>query len=66
MEFSRPDYWSGSPFPSPGDLPDPGIELTSPTLQMDSVPTELSGKPSKHIEVGNKLQPQYRQTVCIC
>ena len=33
MEFSRPEYWSGYPFPSPGDLLDPGIELESPALQ---------------------------------
>ena len=36
MEFSRQEYWSGLPFPSPGDLPDPGIEPGSPTLQADS------------------------------
>ena len=35
MEFSRQEYWSGLPFPSPGDLPDSGIELRSPTLQAD-------------------------------
>ena len=45
MEFSRPEYWSGQPFPSPGDLPDPGIELGSPALQADSLPTEPPGKP---------------------
>ena len=39
--FSRQEYWSGLPFPSPGDLPDPGIELGSPALQADSLPTEL-------------------------
>ena len=38
MEFSRQDYWSGLPFPSPGDLPDPGIEPGSPALQADSLP----------------------------
>jgi len=38
MGFSRQEYWSGLPFPSPGDLPDPGIELASPALQADSVP----------------------------
>ena len=36
MEFSRQEYWSGLPFPSPGDLPDPGIEPGSPVLQADS------------------------------
>ena len=45
MEFSRPEYWSGQPFPSPGDLPNLGIEPRSPTLQMDSSPAELLGKP---------------------
>ena len=43
--FSRQEYWSGLPFPSPGDLPDPGIESMSPSLQADSLPTELGGKP---------------------
>ena len=36
MEFSRQEYWSGWPFPSPGDLPDPGIEPRSPVLQADT------------------------------
>ena len=40
MEFSRPEYWSGNPFPSPGDLPNPDIEPRSPTLQTDSLPKE--------------------------
>ena len=42
MGFSRQEYWSGLPFPSPGDLPDPGIEPRSPALQADSL---LSGPP---------------------
>ena len=46
LGFSRQEYWSGLPFPSPGDLPNPGIELRSPALQADSLPTELRGKPS--------------------
>ena len=45
MEFSRPEYWSGLPFTSPGDLPNPGIEPRSPTLQVDSLPIEPPGKP---------------------
>ena len=45
MEFSRPEYWSGEPFPSPWDLPNPDIELRSPVLQVNSLPAELSGKP---------------------
>ena len=45
MEFSRQEYWSGLPFPSPGNLPDPGINPRSPALQVDSLPSELLGKP---------------------
>ena len=47
MGFSRQEYWSGLPFPSPGDLPDPRIEPTSPlspALQADSLPAEPLGK----------------------
>ena len=44
MEFSRQEYWSGLPFPSPGDLPDPGIKPGSPALQADALPSEPSGK----------------------
>ena len=51
MGFSRPEYWSGYPFPSPGDLPSPGIERRSPSLQMDSLPAEPQGKP-KNTGVG--------------
>ena len=40
MEFSRQEYWSGLPFPSPGDLPNPEIEPRSPALQADSLPSE--------------------------
>ena len=40
MGFSRQEYWSGLPCPSPGDLPDPGIEPGAPALQADSLPTE--------------------------
>ena len=43
--FSKQEYWSGLPFPSPGDLPDPGIEPRSSALQADSLPSEPSGKP---------------------
>ena len=44
MGFSGQGYWSGLPFPAPGDLPDPGIEPGSPVLQADSLPAELPGK----------------------
>ena len=45
MGFSRQEYWSGLPFLSPGDLPDPGIKPGSPVLQADSLPSEPPGKP---------------------
>ena len=43
MEFSRQEYWSGLPFPSPGDLPDPGIEPGSPALRADALPSKPQG-----------------------
>ena len=52
MEFSRAEYWSGLTFPSPGDLPNPGIEPRSPTLRTDSLPAEPQRKP-KITGVGN-------------
>ena len=48
MEFSRPEYWSGQPFPSPRDLPNPGIKPRSPALQVDSLLAEPQGKPNKY------------------
>ena len=45
MGFSRQEYWSGLPFPPPGDLPNPGTEPRSPALQADSLPSEPPGKP---------------------
>ena len=44
MGFSRQEYWSGLPFPSQRDLPDPGIKPGSPALQVDSLPSEPLGK----------------------
>ena len=44
MGFSRQEYWSGLPFLSPGDLPDPGIEPRSPTLEADALTSEPPGK----------------------
>ena len=46
MEFSRQEYWSRQPFPSPGDLSNPGTEPQSPALQADSIPSVPPGKPS--------------------
>ena len=45
MVFSRQEYWSGFSYPSPGDLPDPGIKPGSPALQTDSLPSQPPGKP---------------------
>ena len=45
LGFSRQEYWSGLPFPSPGDLPNPGIKPGSPVLQADALPSEPPGKP---------------------
>ena len=45
MGFSRQEYWSGLPFRSPGDLPNPGTELRSPALQADSLLSEPRGRP---------------------
>ena len=45
MEFSRQEYWSELPFPSPGELPNPGIKPGSPALQADALTSEPPGKP---------------------
>ena len=55
MGFSRQEYWSGLPFPSPWDLPDPGIEPGSPALQADALPSEPPGKPKKNVKVKKKV-----------
>ena len=48
MKFSRQEYWSGLRFPSPGNLPNPGIKPRSLTLQADALPSEPSGKPQEY------------------
>ena len=48
MGFSRQEYWSGLPFPYPGDLPDPGIERSSPSLWAEALPSEAPGKFTEH------------------
>ena len=50
MVFSRQENWSGLPFPSPGDLPDPGIEPVSPALQVDFLPLRPQGSPNNEVE----------------
>ena len=67
MGFSWQEYWSGLPFPSPGDLPDPGIEPGSPSLQADALPSEPPGKPQnnwdrieqKQSELGNNSSLEF-------
>ena len=51
MEFSREEYWSGLPYPSPGDLPHPQIKPGSPALQADTVPSGPPGKPNLWLTV---------------
>ena len=51
MGFSRQEYWNGLPFPSPGDLPDPGIEPGSPALEADTLTSEPPGVRSCQSEI---------------
>ena len=59
MGFSRQEYWSGLSFPSPADLPDPGIKTQSPALQMDSLPSEPPGKPHVYVHISMYLSSFY-------
>ena len=61
MGFSRQEYWSGLPFPSPGDLPDPGIEPRSPALQADALTSEPPEKPNT--EPLAKIHEPYSSTM---
>ena len=58
MEFSRPEYWGEYPFPSSGDLPNPGIEPRSPTLQVDYLPAKPQEKPKNNGVGSLSLLPQ--------
>ena len=57
--FSRQEYWSGLPFPSPGDLPDPGIEPGSPALQSEALTSETPRKPIVCVTVSKKCQHNF-------
>ena len=57
MGFSRQEYRSGLPFPSPGDLPNPGIEPGSPSLQTDALPSKALGKPDSRLGSFQNLRP---------
>ena len=63
MEFPRQEYWCGLPFPSPGDLPDPGIELASSTLAGGFCTTEPPGTPHFFCLVNVYLSPRF-QLLC--
>ena len=54
MGFPRQEYWSGLLFPSQRDLPDPGIKLESPALQVDSLPVSHQGSPDTILSQGNQ------------
>ena len=60
MGFSRQEHWNELPFPSPGDLPDPGIEALSPALQADSLPSEPRGKPANSLVAAFTLEVRTR------
>ena len=71
MEFSRQEYWSGQPFPSPGDPPDPETDSRSPTLKADSLPSEPPGKPCsmdhlwvKEVEVCKRKRNREETDMC--
>ena len=57
MKFSRQEYWSVLPFPSPGDLPEPGIESVCPALQANALPSEPPGKPSRSLSIHQPMLP---------
>ena len=58
MGFSRQEHWSGLPFPSPGNLPDPEIKPESPALQADALLSELPGK-AKAVSLGKKKKKKF-------
>ena len=57
--FSRQEHWSGLPFPSPGDLPDPGIKPRFPSLQADALPSEPPGKLPKGFKDKSNIKNMY-------
>ena len=65
MQFSRPEYWSGQLLPSPGDLPNPGLEPRYPTLQAESLPAEPPGKPfiGPLVKYFNSVLKEYGQGI---
>ena len=66
MGFSRQEYWTGVPFSSPRDLPDPGIEPRSSALQVDSLPSEPPGKPLGDLRTISMLSKHVSSSVQWC
>ena len=64
MGFSRQEYWSGLPFPSPGDLPNPGIEPRSPTLAADALTSEPPGKPYSKVPLKKEKEIMVMRDTC--
>ena len=64
MGFSRQEYWSGLPFPSPGDLPNPGIEPGSPALETDALPSEPPGKPTENLKDTTRKPAELINEIC--
>ena len=65
MGFSRQEYWSGVPFPSPGDLPNPGIEPRSPAFQAYSLPYEPQGRPFLPIKMKRRKFSEGKLTLLL-
>ena len=59
VEFSRQEYWGGLPFPSPGNVPNPGIEPRSLTLLTDALPSEPPGKSNKGMQIKTTVRYHY-------
>ena len=66
MRFSRQECWSGLPCPPPGDLPHPGMEPRSPSLQADSLPSEPQGSPTVQGIWVKSLVGELRPHMCVC
>ena len=65
MGFSMQEYWTGLPFPSPGYLPNPGIEPRSPTLQADALTSKPPGNPNSHSYPNPNLNPTQTKRIIL-
>ena len=66
MGFSRQKYWSGLPFPSPGDLPNPGIEPRSPASQAEALTSEPPGEHTQHHQLLEKCSSKLQSVIVLC